>query len=183
LRVTVAGILNHNPLAVRDAFVGQAGESVVLQPLANDSDIDGDVLRIQSFTQPTHGTLTLDADGQRLWFTANQSSSLAAQTVTYRVEDARGAKATAEMVLTARDQVTVNLAVCTGLRSWAIRGVSSPGAVVDVMIGSQLLRRVTASTTTGAWTATVSFPVPAPVQSVLVKSSRGGSVTAPVTNR
>lgn len=183
LRVTVAGMLNHNPLAVRDAFVGQAGESVVLQPLANDSDIDGDVLRIQSFTQPTHGTLTLDADGQRLWFTANQSSSLAAQTVSYTVEDARGARATAEMVLTARDQVTVNLAVCTGLRSWSLRGVASPGAVVNVMIGTQLLRQVTASTTTGAWTATASFPVPAPVQSVVVKSSRGGSVTAPVTNR
>jgi len=183
LRVTVAGVLNHNPLAVRDAFIGQAGEPIVLQPLANDSDIDGDVLKIQSFTQPTHGTLTLDADGQRLWFTANQSSSLGAQTVTYTVEDARGARASAEMVLTARDQVTVSLAVCTGLRSWSIRGVSSPGAVVDVMIGTQLLRRVTASTTTGAWTATASFPVPAPVQTVLVKSSRGGSVTAPVTNR
>jgi hypothetical protein len=183
VQVTVAGVVNHNPVAVKDSFVGQAGEAVALLPLLNDSDLDGDVLRIQSVSQPTNGTLTLDADGVTVWFTANQTASLAAQTVTYTVEDARGATALAQIVLTARDQVTVSQAICTGLRSWSVRGVASPGAVVDVMIGTRLLRRVTASATTGAWTASVVATVPAPVESVLVMSSRGGSVTAPVTNR
>jgi hypothetical protein len=183
VQVTVAGVVNHNPVAMKDSFVGQAGEAVALLPLLNDTDVDGDVLRIQSVNQPTNGTLTLDADGVTVWFTANQTASLVAQTVTYTVGDARGATAVAQIVLTARDQVTVSQAVCTGLRSWSVRGVASPGAVVDVMIGTRLLRRVKASATTGAWTASVVATVPAPVDSVLVKSSRGGSVTAPVTNR
>jgi hypothetical protein len=183
VRVTVAGVVNRNPVALNDAFVGQAGVAVAFQPLANDTDADGDALRIQSVTQPVNGTLTVDADGRTLWFTANQAASLAAQTVSYTVVDARGATATAQIALTAKDQVLVTTATCLGLRSWTFRGTASPGAIVEVFNGATRLARVTASTTTGAWSAGVLVTVPAPVQSVLVKSSRGGSVTAPVTNR
>ncbi len=183
VRVTVAGLLNRNPIALNDTFVGQAGAAVAFQPLLNDTDPDGDVLRIQSVTQPTNGIVSVDADGRTLWFTANQAASLAAQTVNYTVVDARGATATAQMVLTAKDEVIVTTATCLGLRSWTFRGTASPGAIVEVFNGATRLARVTASTTTGAWAAGVLVTVPAPVQSVVVRSSRGGSVTAPVTNR
>ncbi len=182
VRVAVAGLVNRNPVAVKDAFVGQSGEAVALAPLANDTDPDGDVLRVQSVTQPTQGTLTIDADGVRVWYTANQASSLAEQTVTYTLVDPRGATATALMTLTARDQVTVSQALCTGLRTWSLRGTAAPGAVIEVYNGAALLRRVTASST-GAWAASVVAAVPAPVASVTVRSSRGGTVVAPVTNR
>ena len=182
IRVAVAGIVNRNPVATKDAFVGQSGEAVALTPLTNDKDPDGDLLRVQSVTQPTQGTLTIDADGVRVWFTANQASSLIEQTVTYTVVDPRGATATALMTLTARDQVTVSQALCAGRRTWSVRGTAAPDAVVEVYIGATLLRRVTASST-GAWVASVVAAVPAPVASVTVRSSRGGTVVAPVTNR
>ena len=182
VRVAVAGLVNRNPVAAKDACVGQAGEAVALTPLTNDTDPDGDLLRIQSVTQPLEGTITVDADGQRVWFTANQAASLVEQTVSYTVVDPRGATATALMTLTARDQVTVSQATCVGLRSWSVRGVASAGAVVEVYNGSTLLRRVTASST-GAWAASVVAAVPAPVASVTVRSSRAGTVVAPVTNR
>ncbi len=182
VRVAVAGLVNRNPVAAKDAFVGQAGEVVALAPLTNDTDPDGDLLRIQSVTQPAEGTLTIDADGTRIWFSANQAASLIEQTVSYTVVDPRGATATALMTLTSRDQVTVSQALCVGLRSWSVRGMASAGAVVEVYNGSTLLRRVTASST-GAWAASVVASVPAPVASVTVRSSRGGTVVAPVTNR
>jgi len=182
VQVTVSPVLNRNPIAVRDTFVGQAGEAVALTPLANDTDPDGDALRIGSITQPTEGSVTLDADGRRVWFTANQAASLMEQTVTYTVVDARGATSTALIALTARDQVVVTQAVCIGLRSWSVRGTAAPGSVVEVYNGAALLRRVTASAT-GAWAASVVAAVPAPVESVRVTSSRGGTVVAPVTNR
>ncbi len=182
VQVTVSPVLNRNPIAVRDAFVGQSGEAVALTPLVNDSDPDGDVMRIDSVTQPGEGAVSVDADGRRVWFTANQAASLIEQSVTYTVVDARGATATAVMALTARDQVIVSQAVCVGLRSWSVRGTAAPGSVVEVYNGAALLRRVTASAT-GAWAASVVAAVPAPVESVRVTSSRGGSVIATVTNR
>ena len=182
VRVAVAGLVNRNPVAVKDAFVGQSGEAVALVPLANDTDPDGDVLRIESVTQPTQGTMTVDADGRRVWFTANQAASLIEQTVTYTVVDSRGATSTAMMTLTARDQVVVSQALCSSLRTWSLRGTAAPGAVVEVYNGAALLRRVTASST-GAWAASVVAAIPAPVASVTVRSSRGGTVVAPVTNR
>ena len=182
VQVTVSPVVNRNPIAVRDTFVGQSGETVALTPLANDSDPDGDALRVESVTPATDGSLTIDADGQRVWFTANQAASQLSQTVTYTVVDARGATSTALVTLTARDQVTVSQALCAGLRTWSIRGTASPGAVVEVYNGAALLRRVTASAT-GDWLASVVAAVPAPVSSVRVVSSRGGSLVAPVTNR
>jgi len=182
VQVTVSAVVNRNPIAVKDTFVGQAGEAVALTPLVNDTDPDGDALRVGSVTQPTEGTLTVDADGQRVWFTANQAASLVDQTVTYTVVDARGATSTALVNLTARDQVTVSQALCSGLRTWSFRGTAAPGAVVEIYNGAALLRRVTAGPT-GAWVATVVSAVPAPVNSVRVTSSRGGSLVAPVTNR
>ena len=182
VQVTVQEAVNRNPIAVKDTCVGQSGEAVALTPLVNDTDPDGDALRVGSVTQPTQGTLTVDADGQRVWFTANQGASLIDQTVTYTVVDARGATSTALVTLTARDQVTVSQALCTGLRTWSLRGTAAPGAVVEVYNGAALLRRVTASST-GAWAASVVSAVPAPVNSVRVTSSRGGSLVAPVTNR
>jgi len=182
VQVTVQAAVNRNPIAVKDTFVGQSGEAVALTPLVNDTDPDGDALRVDSVTQPTQGTVTVDADGQRVWFTANQAASLIDQTVTYTVVDARGATSTALVTLTARDQVTVSQALCIGLRTWSLRGTAAPGAVVEVYNGAALLRRVTAGST-GAWAASVVSAVPAPVNSVRVTSSRGGSLVAPVTNR
>ena len=53
--------------------------------LTNDSDIDGDSLTVASFTQPTNGTVSLDANGD-LVFTPNADSN-GTDSFTYTVSD------------------------------------------------------------------------------------------------
>ena len=52
--------VNDAPVAVDDAFVVDEDDPSVLDVLANDTDVDGDVLTIESVTQPEHGTVTID---------------------------------------------------------------------------------------------------------------------------
>ncbi len=54
---------NHRPDANKDRATTEAGESVVIDVLANDTDPDGDTLTIDSYRQPKHGTVELNDDG------------------------------------------------------------------------------------------------------------------------
>ncbi|WP_158545372.1 Ig-like domain-containing protein [Bremerella cremea] len=51
------------PIAVDDSAATQTNQTVVIPVLANDSDQDGDQLQVESVTQGTHGTVTINADG------------------------------------------------------------------------------------------------------------------------
>jgi hypothetical protein len=90
--------VNDAPIAQAD-FGTLAEDGVLdLDVLANDSDIDGNALRIASTGTPAHGTVTVLADG-RLRYTPN-ADYFGAERFTYRVSDAQGGEATAEVVLT-----------------------------------------------------------------------------------
>ena len=64
VRVTVTPV-NDAPDAVDDDAETLEDEPVVVDVLANDSDVDGDPIRIVSATAPAHGTTTLGAGGVR----------------------------------------------------------------------------------------------------------------------
>ena len=52
-------------MAADDAAETAEDEPLVIDVLANDTDVDGDVLRIVSATAPAHGTATAGAGGVR----------------------------------------------------------------------------------------------------------------------
>ncbi len=51
------------PVAVDDLALTDEDISVVVDVLANDTDIDGDALTVTNLTQPANGTAELEADG------------------------------------------------------------------------------------------------------------------------
>src|SRR5260221_7767334 len=53
---------NRPPVANDDAATLDEDGAVDVPVLANDSDPDGDTLSVESITQPTHGTATINAD-------------------------------------------------------------------------------------------------------------------------
>ena len=62
--VTVGvGAINDAPVAGDDVASGAEDTSVTVDVLANDSDVDGDVLTVASLTAPANGTLVDNGDG------------------------------------------------------------------------------------------------------------------------
>ena len=88
-----SAIANNAPIALGDSFTLDEDTSVVLAPLANDTDPDGDALTIASFTQPSFGTVTDNGDGT---FTYTPFANFAgSDSFTYVITDGNGEFATA----------------------------------------------------------------------------------------
>ncbi|MEA2022749.1 MAG: Ig-like domain-containing protein [Actinomycetota bacterium] len=95
--------VNRPPVARNDTTTVPRGGSVTIEALANDSDPDGDRVRLDSIvTPPTHGTIT------NKWVTsfvyAHDGSASTIDTFTYRINDGLDASA-----LT--DTATVTIAI------------------------------------------------------------------------
>ncbi|MBU1201180.1 MAG: tandem-95 repeat protein [Nanoarchaeota archaeon] len=89
---------NQNPVARNDAFTVQEDSSNNLfNVLLNDSDPNGDVLSINSFTQPAHGTLT--KTNSNLYYTPN-TNYYGADSFTYTASDGYGGLSTATVLIT-----------------------------------------------------------------------------------
>jgi serine/threonine protein phosphatase PrpC len=94
--MTVTAV-NDAPVAVADtASVAEDG-SVVVNVLANDTDVDGDTLSVSAITQPAHGTVTLVAGVVTYVPAANYSGS---DSFTYTVSDGHGGTATGTVTMT-----------------------------------------------------------------------------------
>jgi hypothetical protein len=92
--VTVANT-NDPPSAVNDSASTSKNSAVIVAVLANDSDADGDALRIDSVSRPANGTAAILADGSIRYkpkggFTGNDS-------FTYTISDGRGGVSTASV--------------------------------------------------------------------------------------
>jgi hypothetical protein len=97
--VTVTPV-NDAPLAQDDTGQVVAGETLVLDPVANDLDVDGDRLTLTAVADPVHGTAAVTADGQ-LEYTPDADTS-GSHALSYTVADPDGA--------TAQGQVLVDVA-------------------------------------------------------------------------
>ncbi len=90
--------VNDVPVAVDDVASLDEDSSTVIDVLANDSDIDGDVLSVAAVTQPAHGVAVVNADGTVTYTpVANYNG---ADSFTYTVTDPDGATDTALVSVT-----------------------------------------------------------------------------------
>ena len=91
--------VNDAPVAVDDKVFTRPGDT--LSPVGerlNDIDIDHDALAVTAFTQPTHGTVTIDGTGI-LRYEASDSVSNIIDTFSYTVSDPSGAVSSAEVTV------------------------------------------------------------------------------------
>ncbi|MCP3733423.1 Ig-like domain-containing protein [Sphingomonas sp. RP10(2022)] len=96
LTFTVTGT-NDAPVAVADKLNAVYGTAATFNPLANDTDVDGDTLSIASVTQGAHGSVAVNADGT-LTYTAAAGYG-GADSFTYTVKDAGGLTSTATVAV------------------------------------------------------------------------------------
>lgn len=96
---------NDAPVAQDDriASLGEAGRTV-LNVLPNDRDIDGDTLRVTSWTSPFEGSVSLDANGHLVFnpgddFRALSKGETATVSFTYTISDGHGGSDTATATL------------------------------------------------------------------------------------
>lgn len=93
---------NQVPAALDDAAATDEDTALVLSAaalLGNDSDGDGDPLRITAVTDGSHGTAVLSADGSSIVYTPNAGFH-GTDTITYTVSDGFGGVATATVTVT-----------------------------------------------------------------------------------
>jgi outer membrane protein OmpA-like peptidoglycan-associated protein len=94
---TSRAYLNRNPVAQGDALRVTAGVATAISVLDNDSDPDGNALRVVAVGAPAHGTATLS--GNAITYTsAGQFSGV--DSFSYTVDDGAGGQAAATVTVT-----------------------------------------------------------------------------------
>ena len=89
---------NDDPVAVDDSATLSEDTSAVIDVLANDSDLDGDTVSLDSVTQPEHGTVVINADGT-VTYTPDADYN-GSDSFTYTISDGAGGTDTATVNLT-----------------------------------------------------------------------------------
>lgn len=91
--------VNDPPSASNDFASALPGETITsISVLSNDSDIDGDTLTIESFTQPIHGSVTKNANGTTLCYKPSDGYS-GTDVFEYIISDGNGATSTASVTV------------------------------------------------------------------------------------
>ncbi|WP_178863997.1 cadherin-like domain-containing protein, partial [Thiomicrorhabdus cannonii] len=70
--------------------------------LANDSDLDGDTITVQSVTQPAHGNVVIEGDGTVTYTPVADYNG--PDSFTYTITDGQGGTDTAMVTLTVNPQ-------------------------------------------------------------------------------
>jgi hypothetical protein len=92
--------VNDAPVARNDAASVVRGGSVTIAVLANDTDVDGDVLKVVAVTQGAKGAAVLNANGT-VTYTPGPSFTTT-DSFTYTISDGKGGTATATVVIRVR---------------------------------------------------------------------------------
>ena len=95
--VVAVAPINDAPEAVADTAATAEDVSVLIDVLANDTDVEGDALSIESVTAPSHGTARVAASGGVEY--APEADYNGPDLFTYTVSDGGGGTATAEVVV------------------------------------------------------------------------------------
>jgi VCBS repeat-containing protein len=90
--------INNAPVANDDAATTDEDVAVTVDVLANDSDIDGDTLTVDSVTQPTNGSAVINLDGTVTY--APDADFNGSDSFTYTVADGNGGSDTATVTIT-----------------------------------------------------------------------------------
>jgi hypothetical protein len=97
---------NNNPIAVDDSIITGNNAPITIDLLANDSDVDGDVLSVLEITQPLSGTAVINPDNT-ITYTPN-ASFIGEDTFYYTISDGRGGTHTAAVTIV----VTASAGAC-----------------------------------------------------------------------
>ncbi|MGF1933493.1 MAG: VCBS domain-containing protein [Nostoc sp. ChiQUE02] len=104
--ITLADPPNQPPTAVNDTANTNEDTAVTINVLANDTDPDGNPRSLDSFTNPTNGTVTRNDNGtptnltdDQLVYTPNANYN-GNDSFTYTINDGKGGTATATVALT-----------------------------------------------------------------------------------
>ena len=97
VNVTVTAV-NDDPVANDDSATVNEDESVIVEVLTNDSDIDGDTISVDSFTQGASGTVTDNGDGTLTY--APNADFNGSDSFTYTISDGQGGANTATVNVT-----------------------------------------------------------------------------------
>jgi uncharacterized delta-60 repeat protein/CSLREA domain-containing protein len=95
--ITVTAV-NDAPVAVDDADTIPEDGSSTIDPIANDSDVDGDTLSVESVTQAANGTVVINGDGT-VTYTPNADWH-GTDLYTVTVSDGNGGVATSQVTVT-----------------------------------------------------------------------------------
>jgi hypothetical protein len=99
--ITVNGV-NNAPVAVADSATTDNATPVIINVLANDSDVDGDALTVTAVTTPANGTAVINADNT-ITYTTTTIGFIGIDTFDYTVEDGNGGSATATVTVSVFD--------------------------------------------------------------------------------
>ena len=88
---------NHPPMAVADTVRTAEDTEVLIDVMANDTDVEGDAMSIETMTAPLNGTARIAADGQVAY--APEPDWHGTDRFTYTVADGNGGTAEAEVVV------------------------------------------------------------------------------------
>jgi hypothetical protein len=122
--ITVNAV-NDPPVAVNDAAVTSRGNSVVVDVLANDTDVDGDTLAVTTVSKPARGKAVINPDGTVTYTPTGTYTG--PDSFTYTISDGHGGSATA----------TVSVSVITGNappRAVTDRAVTGPATPVTINV-------------------------------------------------
>ncbi len=98
LDITVTPV-NDAPVAVADTATTAEDAAVMINALANDTDLDGDTLRIASVARPENGTAVVDAATGEIRYTPNADFN-GDDSFTYTITDGAGGTAMASVAVT-----------------------------------------------------------------------------------
>ena len=90
--VTVVSV-NDNPVAGDDAATTDEDTSVTVAVLANDGDVDGDLITVTGATAG-HGTVTINADGSLTY--KGDADFNGTDSISYKIDDGHGGSATSD---------------------------------------------------------------------------------------
>jgi CshA-type fibril repeat protein len=96
--ITVTPV-NDAPVAVADEASTDEDTPVLIDVLANDTDVDGDTLRVASVARPGNGTAAIDAETGQVRYTPNADFN-GTDSFTYTVNDGQGGTATGTVTVT-----------------------------------------------------------------------------------
>ena len=162
--VTVLAV-NDAPVAVNDEAATDAGIAVTVAVLANDSDVEGDALRVQSVSQGANGQTAIGTDsmiaGDVIRYLPNVGF-VGQDIFTYQVSDGKGGLATGTVNVTVRRPNTPPTASDGAVSTTVNRSVSGRAVATDVdqdvlsfaLKAQSKMGRVTLNAATGAFTYT-----------------------------
>jgi VCBS repeat-containing protein len=184
-RVEVTGAVNRPPVAAGDSYVAESGKTLAVPApgvLANDSDPDGDAMTAALASEPTHGTVTLNANGS---FTFTPDAGFVGTdsfTYTALAAGAHSAEATVTLTVTAPPQTdTLTISTATWTRSTKrllVEATSSAQPEATLTVQNYNAKMTWTGTLYTYGRKTSSAPA-----TVTVVSSRGGSATKAVTTK